>query len=164
MPILAIVGSREYPCYQDVYDFVHRLKPTTKVLSGYARGVDRWATSAARNRGLEFEDVPAEWERLGRTRAGFVRNTTLVERADYVVAFWEGGSPGTLDSITKAHALGKLHSVYINRGGNLTTDRLTGAEFAEKFAVRMAAAQRRAEARGDWPQIKTPAEAGADAT
>ncbi len=44
--------------------------------------------------------------------AGKKRNTQIIARADVVVAFWDGFSTGTRDSITKAKSRGiKVHTV-----------------------------------------------------
>jgi hypothetical protein len=58
---------------------------------------------------------PADWDKHGKA-AGFLRNTTIIENADWVVAFWDGTSRGTSDSIKKAHAAGKPISVFSPTG------------------------------------------------
>jgi len=40
-------------------------------------------------------------------KAGFLRNTTIIENAEVVVAFWDGRSRGARDSIGKANKLKK---------------------------------------------------------
>jgi hypothetical protein len=102
--VLAIVGSRDFPDIDAVRDFVLGLRPTTKVISGGARGVDLLAANAAKARGLEVEVIEAQWDEL-------------VERADHVVAFWDGSSAPTRDTIEKARAAGKLRAVYRPRAG-----------------------------------------------
>lgn len=106
---VAVIGSRGYPHERLVRRFVETLArkdPETILVSGGARGVDHWAEDEARHRGLKVEIYPADWENLGRG-AGFARNTTIVENSDVVVAFWDGKSRGTLDSIKKARQAGK---------------------------------------------------------
>jgi hypothetical protein len=51
----------------------------------------------------------------GRT-AGFTSNTTIVRDSDVVIAFWDGKSTGTLDTIEKAKALGKPVGVVLPDG------------------------------------------------
>lgn len=112
--VLAIVGSRDFPDVDAIRDFINALRPTTTVLSGGARGVDMLAVNAAKARGLAVEVIPADWDTLGRA-AGPARNTLIVERADYVVAFWDGQSRGTADTIAKAREAGKLFRVIYPR-------------------------------------------------
>jgi hypothetical protein len=50
--------------------------------------------------------VAADWTRHGKV-AGFLRNTTIVESADVVVAFWGERSRGTGNTVAKARAAGK---------------------------------------------------------
>lgn len=106
---VAVVGSRGYPNEGLVRAFVRTLAardPKTVIISGGARGVDTWAADEARKAGLDVEEYLADWDRLGRT-AGFARNTTIVEQSDVVVAFHDGRSRGTLDTIRKTQGAGK---------------------------------------------------------
>lgn len=89
-----------------VREFVRSLPEGTIIVSGGAAGVDTWAAKAARKRGLKVVEHRAAWEALGDA-AGPIRNTAIVEDADEVVAFWDGVSTGTLDTVRKAHAAGK---------------------------------------------------------
>lgn len=102
---VAIVGSRNYPRPMDVVVYVRELPADTVVVSGGAAGVDSWAVEAARYRGLETLTLLAQWSRHGRA-AGMIRNQEIVNAADRLVAFWNGESPGTADSIAKARARG----------------------------------------------------------
>lgn len=111
MKKLAIVGSRNYPQMHLVSAFVRRLRPTTAVVSGGARGVDTVAEKTARDRGLEVIVFLADWDRLGRS-AGMKRNKDIVDAADGVVAFWDGKSRGTANSIERAKRAGKWLRVY----------------------------------------------------
>ncbi|KKL45313.1 hypothetical protein LCGC14_2356910, partial [marine sediment metagenome] len=43
----------------------------------------------------------AEWDKYGKS-AGFLRNQTIIDNCDMVVAFWDGKSKGTADTINKA--------------------------------------------------------------
>lgn len=101
---VAIVGSRDYAPLSDVDEVVARLPATSVVVSGGARGVDQRAVDAARRRGLCVLVLRPDWSR-GRG-AGLERNTALVACADRVIAFWNGRSRGTADTIAKARAAG----------------------------------------------------------
>ena len=111
---VAVVGSREYGDMGLVRKFVRNLartQPEAIVVSGGARGVDRTAEEEARACGLEVVSIRADWDTYGK-RAGFLRNGTIVERSDVVVAFWDGESRGTIDTATKAAEAGKGLVVY----------------------------------------------------
>ncbi len=98
---IAIVGSRSYPRPDLVEAFVADLPDDTVVISGGARGADTFAEEAARTRGLKTLVFHADWENLGR-RAGPIRNEQIIAHCDRVVAFWDGRSRGTLNSLVLA--------------------------------------------------------------
>lgn len=105
MKIVAIVGSRDFPrtSYNLIAEYVAQLPPDTMVISGGARGVDKYSVEMAEARGLrtKVDKVTDEdWQRYGK-RAGFMRNSRLVAAADEVVAFWDGASNGTRDTMKK---------------------------------------------------------------
>lgn len=102
---VAIVGSRTWTDRDKVIEYVMGLPSNTIVVSGGARGVDRWAEQAARDRGLEVEVYRPDWT-SGRG-AGMARNQIIVDRSDRVVAFWDGESRGTRDTILKTKRAGK---------------------------------------------------------
>ena len=64
-----------------------------------------------RAHGLPLFVVPADWKTHGK-KAGPLRNTDIVARADALVAFWDGVSRGTRDAIVKARLAGKLVEVF----------------------------------------------------
>jgi hypothetical protein len=76
------------------------------IVSGGARGADSLAERYARECGFYFTAIPAMWDLYGK-RAGIMRNSEIVESADLVVAFWDGESKGTADTIEKAQLVGK---------------------------------------------------------
>ena len=70
------------------------------VLSGCARGVDRCGEQWAARHGIAIETYPAKWEKYGRG-AGPKRNAQMSEKADALIALWDGESPGTRDVIER---------------------------------------------------------------
>ena len=101
---LAIVGSREFQNEELVRETVRRLAardPDLIIVSGGARGVDRWAADEARKCGLKVEEYLPDWDRDGRA-AGFIRNGLIVRAANSVLGFWDGVSHGTLNSLNQA--------------------------------------------------------------
>jgi hypothetical protein len=67
---------------------------------------------------IKTEPHPADWDRYGRT-AGFLRNTQMVALgADICLAFWNGTSHGTADTIAKARRAGIPVRVVLPHGND----------------------------------------------
>lgn len=111
MTRIAIIGSRHYPRPAPVAAYISRLPADTVVVSGGAPGVDSMAEEAAASRGLETLVFNADWRQLGR-RAGPIRNARIVAHADRVVAFWDGASRGTLNTVVLALRAGLPVEIY----------------------------------------------------
>ena len=79
---------------------------TIVFLSGHCSGVDQLVERYAIEHAHSLILFPAEWERYGRA-AGPIRNKSMVESSDQVVAFWDGKSRGTASLIGYARKLGK---------------------------------------------------------
>lgn len=103
---VAFVGSRSWDDERSIRNRIADLDPGDIVVTGGARGADRIAERLARERGLAVEVIRADWQTYGRA-AGMLRNRTLVERCDRVIAFWDGKSPGTRHTIELARMAGK---------------------------------------------------------
>lgn len=102
---IAVVGSRDFCCPELVWAVVGTFDPRDILVSGGARGVDSEAEHAADARGLKKDIKRAKWRRADGSfdeQAGFSRNTDIVRACDRVVAFWNGHSSGTADTIQKA--------------------------------------------------------------
>lgn len=102
-------------------DFVRALPAGTVVVSGGARGVDSWAAEAAIERGLETFVFQADWDRHGN-RAGPLRNAEIVAHSDRVVAFWDGKSRGTLNTVLLAKERGLPILIFDERGTPIAMD------------------------------------------
>lgn len=115
---LAIIGSTSF----DDYDLVCK---TVKehgfdlelIVSGGAKGADSLGEKYADDNDIPKKIFPAEWDNLEavpckiktnkrgqkyNALAGFNRNKLIVDASDMVLAFWDGESPGTEDSIEYA--------------------------------------------------------------
>jgi predicted Rossmann fold nucleotide-binding protein DprA/Smf involved in DNA uptake len=109
----AIVGSRDFPDKDFVFKILDEvLKPGDVVVSGGARGVDSWAAEYAKQHNLEVKVFEPDWRMYGRG-AGMRRNQYIVSEADEVIAFWDGLSKGTENTIGLAEKQGKMFQVLI---------------------------------------------------
>lgn len=107
---LAVVGSRDF----NDYEFMKKMlewHDCWQVISGGAPGADALARKYAADHGKEYVEFPAEWKKYGRS-AGFKRNELIVNAAEEVVAFWDGESPGTQNTINVAEEQGKPVYIY----------------------------------------------------
>ncbi len=102
---LAIIGSRGFNDY-DLLKTMIDLTDVDLIVSGGAKGADSLANILAEENQIPIKVFLPEWKKYGY-RAGFIRNSYIIEEADKVIAFWDGQSKGTLDSINKAKILGK---------------------------------------------------------
>lgn len=113
---IAIVGSREFDNYDNLRQVMYLLYPSpemiTSIVSGGARGADKLAERFAAEHGLPVQVFKADWDTWD-VRAGYMRNITIVNTADEVVAFWNGKSKGTRHTIDLAEKNHKLREVVI---------------------------------------------------
>lgn len=122
---VAIVGSRTFMDMKAMEIVVKRLlerDPDLVVVSGGARGADTLAEAAARKLCKSPPVIfHADWEKHGRG-AGFKRNQQIVDFADQLVAWWDGASRGTLDSMRRAVVAEKPVFVYNTTARRWLTD------------------------------------------
>lgn len=104
---LAVIGSRDFVNYELMK---HILTPLVNkielIISGGARGADKLAEQFASDNNIPLKIYKADWDTYGKS-AGHRRNTDIINESDLVIAFWDGASKGTLDSITKARKSNK---------------------------------------------------------
>lgn len=100
---LIIAGSREGFTYEDVLNAFDNLidSPITEIVSGGARGVDRFGEQLAKTKGIPLVVKPADWNKHGKS-AGYIRNKEMAEYADALLALWDGESKGTKHMIDLA--------------------------------------------------------------
>lgn len=111
---IAVVGSRDISLsFERFYELLGDLLPddTTAVVSGGARGIDSLAARFAEKRGLPLEEYLPDYKLFGKI-APLVRNRTIVDNADFVVALWDGKSRGTLNTIDYTLESNKPLAVY----------------------------------------------------
>lgn len=113
---IGVVGSRSFSNYKymkkilDVY-----CVKSSKIISGGADGADTLAIQYAKKNGIDYEEFFPEWNRYGLS-AGFIRNKTIVENSDVIIAFWDGRSKGTAHTIRLAKEAEIPVYIYWKRG------------------------------------------------
>lgn len=107
---VAIVGSRDFKDYGLLKDHLDSMLGNTpgevQIISGGARGADKFAERYAAERGYEGLIIEPDWDKLGK-RAGYLRNESMAGLSTHVVAFWDGKSPGTKAMINISRKFGR---------------------------------------------------------
>lgn len=114
---IAVVGSRNFPDMGCVrFTIRHCIPGGATLVSGGAQGVDSVAMETAKLTRPDLKRMvfPADWKRWGKA-AGVLRNRTIVEHSDWVIAFWDGKSPGTQHTIRLAKEAGKQVIIICHR-------------------------------------------------
>ena len=88
---VAVIGSRGLHV-DHLEDYLP--EGVTEIVSGGAKGIDTCAREYAQRHGLKLTEFLPEYEKYGRG-APLRRNITIIEYADFVLAFWDGSSRGT---------------------------------------------------------------------
>lgn len=127
---LGIIGSRTFKNKNRGYFEIDEFSKTHSIIaivSGvseddkYDHGADTIGRDYALEKGIAYIGFPADWSDMSEpcrrktnkygkeynALAGFKRNTNIIEESTHILAFWDGESPGTKDSIEKAKASGK---------------------------------------------------------
>ena len=92
---LAVFGSRGFIDYERLCLGIANLGDTIEcIVSGGARGADTLAARFAKENGIKLFEFLPDYEKYGRS-APIVRNRSIVDNADCVLAFWDGKSHGT---------------------------------------------------------------------
>ena len=102
---IAVIGSRTFNDYELVKETLSTFT-ISLLVSGGAKGADSLGERYANENNIETLIFKPDWKKHGPA-AGPLRNTDIVNNADTIIAFWDGESRGTKDSITKAEKLGK---------------------------------------------------------
>ena len=100
---VAVIGSRNLTI-SNLGSYLP--KETTELISGGARGIDRCARQHAHSNNLKFTEFLPEYAKYGRS-APLRRNEQIADRADLILAFWDGTSRGTKYTVDYARKAGK---------------------------------------------------------
>lgn len=99
---VAVIGSRGLTV-NNLEKYL--LEGTTEIVSGGARGIDTCAREYAISHGIKLTEFLPEYQKFGK-KAPLVRNITIIENSDIVLAFWDGSSRGTKFVIDKCREMG----------------------------------------------------------
>ena len=104
---VAIIGSKSLDF--DISDYIPNR--VTEIISGGAKGIDVRAKNYAIKHNIRFVELLPEYEKYGKS-APFKRNAQIVDRADMVIAFWDGLSRGTKFAIDYAREKEKFILIF----------------------------------------------------
>ncbi|MFZ2537535.1 MAG: hypothetical protein WAX04_01375 [Oscillospiraceae bacterium] len=95
---VAIIGSRD--CGNLTIEKVLQNVPkeATSIISGGAIGADSFAKPVAIALNLPLEEILPDYQTFGKI-APIIRNKTIVDRADIIIAFWDYKSKGTQNAL-----------------------------------------------------------------
>ncbi len=106
---IAVVGSRNLT---DIIISKYIPEGTTEIITGGAKGIDTLAEKYADKNNITKTVIKPEYEKYG-IHAPLVRNKEIVEKADLIIAIWDGKSKGTKSTIDYAMKLNKKIDLYI---------------------------------------------------
>ncbi len=101
---IGIVGSRSFDDYNYLEEKIlndFEIGNINLIISGGAGGADTLGIEFAEKHCIKTKIFKPDWKRYGEA-AGPIRNEQIVEEADVIIAFWDGESKGTKDTIDKA--------------------------------------------------------------
>jgi hypothetical protein len=102
---VGVIGGRDFCDYELVKETLSKLT-ITSIVSGGSFGADTLGEKYAKENNIPTTIFLPDWNKHGK-KAGFLRNTDIINESELVVAFWDNSSKGTLDSITKAQKANK---------------------------------------------------------
>jgi len=107
-----IAGSRDNVVYAHLLAALEEIDwAPSVVISGTARGADTFGERWAGENDVPVERFPADWNTHGKS-AGYIRNSEMAQKAEALVALWDGSSKGTMHMINLATKAGLKVHVY----------------------------------------------------
>ncbi len=140
---LAIIGSRAFSDYKLLCDEMAKLPKPAVIVSGAAKGADTLGKKYADEHAIPTEIYPAIWHPEGEggrldKGAGMKRNTDIIKASHAVLAFWDGDSTGTVDSINKSIMFKKhVKVVYTSMPKKLDTKDIYGFQGKHRWLSNM---------------------------
>jgi len=103
---VAIVGTRTFNNDMMFREYMEKyVSENDTIVTGDADGADHMARIWAAEHKMPLMVFPANWKLHG-IKAGPMRNQQIVDASDKMVAFWNGLSRGTANSIDNAQRRG----------------------------------------------------------
>jgi len=106
---MGVIGSRNFVNYKFMKEILDSF-PFSEIVSGGAKGADSLARRYAEEKNIPITEILPDWNQYGKS-AGFKRNKSIIDQSDAIIAFWDGVSSGTKNSIYLAKKANK--NVYI---------------------------------------------------
>lgn len=100
---ILICGGRDFADYNlFTAKLCNYQEAMSSIISGGASGADSLAERYAANWATPIRVIKPDWKKDGKA-AGFIRNQKMIDmKPDAVIAFWDGKSRGTADTINRA--------------------------------------------------------------
>lgn len=93
-----IAGGRDFTDYPKLKEscdaILSDIKDDITIISGDARGADKFGILYASDKGYPVQHFPADWNTHGK-KAGILRNVEMSKIGDILIAFYDGSSNGT---------------------------------------------------------------------
>lgn len=109
---VVIAGGINFNDYEMLCEKVSELlegRDHITIISGHARGADSLGERYAKEHGMDLYVIEAEWKKYGKA-AGPIRNRKMLQYAmedePMLIAFWNGTSRGTWNTISTAKKMG----------------------------------------------------------
>lgn len=113
----AIIGSRTFNDYDYLKSCLKDFD-ISEIISGGAKGADSMAEKYAIENDIKCTIFLPDWKLHGRG-AGFMRNKLIIDNSNMVIAFWDGISKGTKNSIDIANKQNKKIYIFNEAGKKL---------------------------------------------
>lgn len=102
-----IIGSRSFNDYDLLSNTLKQYHNSIEcIVSGGAVGADTLAEKYANEHNIPTLIFKPQYSIFGKI-APLLRNKTIVEKSDVIIAFWDGKSTGTLNSINHCKKMRK---------------------------------------------------------
>lgn len=95
---VAVIGSRGFNDYFLLSKILKEIPGIEQIISGGAVGADSLAAKWAKENKVDLIEHIPDYKKYGRS-APIVRNRTIVDQCDAIVAFWDGESRGAAYTI-----------------------------------------------------------------
>jgi hypothetical protein len=101
---LAIIGSRsfdDYEYFQSIIKQEFEAKPIELIISGETEGTGKLGERYAVENNIPKRTIYSEWAKYGKN-ASIMQSIDIVKTSDIILAFWDGQSSETKQSIDQA--------------------------------------------------------------